>query len=362
MNGISLRLTHKISAIGIVGVVGVILVGAIHMYGESATSGYRIAAEDARSISELNDRIEIELLEGRRAEKDFLLRNDSKRAEKQIQISKSVAADMETLRQKVVAVGKPDLGRQIEAMNASLKQYQGHFAAVVDQKLKLGLDENAGLEGRLRVSVHDIEAKVAALHKPVLMSDMLMMRRHEKDFMLRRDRKYGDEMKKSASDFTADVDAADISEAAKAELKQKLGEYQRDFFAWMESALTLSDELKATSDAFSAVEPVIETVSKAIDDARSSAEHASTMVRENVQWQMEIAILSIALSVLGASFFIGRSVSKPLSATSTTARSCCRRSSSRTPSCISPPITSSGNPWSIPKSISATTWKAAFPC
>jgi methyl-accepting chemotaxis protein len=314
MNGISLRLTHKISAIGIVGVVGVILVGAIHMYGESATSGYRIAAEDARSISELNDRIEIELLEGRRAEKDFLLRNDSKRAEKQIQISKSVATDMDTLRQKVVAVGKPDLGRQIEAMNASLKQYQGHFAAVVDQKLMLGLDENAGLEGRLRVSVHDIEAKVTALHKPVLMSDMLMMRRHEKDFMLRRDRKYGDEMKKSASDFTADVDAADISEAAKAELKQKLGEYQRDFSAWMESALTLTDELKATSDAFSAVEPVIETVSKAIDDARSSAERASTVVRENVQWQMEIAILSIALSVLGASFFIGRSVSKPLSA------------------------------------------------
>ena len=314
MSGFSLRLTHKITAIGIVGVVGVILVGAIHMYGEAATSGYRAAAEEARSIAELNDRIEIELLEGRRAEKDFLLRNDAKRADRQIEISKSVAADMDSLRGKVMAVGKPELARQIEAMNASLKQYQGHFALVVDQKLKLGLDENAGLEGRLRTSVHDIEARVAALHNQLLLADMLTMRRHEKDFMLRREGKYGNEMKEAAAAFTRDVDAADISEAARAELRQKLADYQRDFLAWMETALTLGNELKATSDAFSAVEPVIETVSKTIDDSRSSADRASTAVRENVQWQMEIAILSIALAVLGAGFFIGRSVSKPLSA------------------------------------------------
>ena len=128
MSSISLRLTHKISAIGIVGVIGVVLVGAIHMYGEAATSGYRAAAEDARSIAELNDKVEIELLEGRRAEKDFLLRNDSKRADRQIEISKSVAADMDSLRAKVGAAGKPDLARQIEAMGVSLKQYQGHFA------------------------------------------------------------------------------------------------------------------------------------------------------------------------------------------------------------------------------------------
>lgn len=34
INGLSLRLTHKIAAIGIVGVAGVILVGGTHLYGE----------------------------------------------------------------------------------------------------------------------------------------------------------------------------------------------------------------------------------------------------------------------------------------------------------------------------------------
>jgi methyl-accepting chemotaxis protein len=314
MSGFSLRLTHKITAIGIIGVIGVVLVGGIHLYGESAIAVYRGAAESARTIFELNNKIEVELLEGRRAEKDFLLRNDSGKAESQAEISKSVVADIAVLHQKVIAAGRPDLASQIEAMSTSLKQYQAHFVAVAEQKRQLGLDEKSGLEGRLRASVHDIEARVDQLHESALLVTMLMMRRHEKDFMLRRDRKYGDDMKKRASEFVAGVDNADIPGAAKAELKQKLADYQRDFFAWMEVALTLAGELKATSDSFSAVEPVIEAVSKSVSNIRSEADRSNTAERDKIQWQMEIAILLIASAVLGAGFFIGRSVSKPLSA------------------------------------------------
>ena len=40
---------------------------------------------------------------------------------------------------------------------------------------------------------------------------MLTMRRHEKDFMLRRDRKYGDDMKKRTAEFFAGLEAAEYS-------------------------------------------------------------------------------------------------------------------------------------------------------
>jgi methyl-accepting chemotaxis protein len=314
MNGLSLRLTHKITAIGIIGVAGVILVGGLHMYGESAAAVYRDAADNARTIFELNSKVEIELLEGRRAEKDFLLRNDPKKAENQVEIGRSVTSDIDALRGKIVAVGKPDLARQIEAMSASLKQYQSHFAVVVAEKLRLGLDEKSGLEGRLRTSVHDMESQIDQLHESALLVPMLMMRRHEKDFMLRRDRKYGDDIKKRASEFVIGVENANIPEVAKTELKQKLADYQRDFFAWFDTALTLASELKATSESFAAVEPVVEAVSRAVNDLRAEAERSNTAMRDTVQWQMEIAILMVAFAVLGAGLFIGRSVSKPLTA------------------------------------------------
>jgi methyl-accepting chemotaxis protein len=311
---LSLRLTHKITAIGVIGVIGVVLIGGIHLYGERTMGISRDAAEEARSVFELNNRIAVELLEGRRAEKDFLLRSDPARAQRQVEIGKQVTLDIEKLRGRISALGKPELAARIDAMNASLKTYQTHFAAVVEERQRLGLDEKSGLEGRLRASVHGIESQVDQLENSSLKVIMLMMRRHEKDFMLRRDARYGDDMKKRASEFAAGVDAATIPDGAKAELRQKLADYQRDFSAWMETALKLATELRAMSEAFSSVEPVIEQVSKSVEAIRAEADRLNDAERANIQFWIAVAIALIASGVLGLGIFIGRSVSKPLSA------------------------------------------------
>ncbi|WP_439371030.1 methyl-accepting chemotaxis protein [Bradyrhizobium sp. DASA03120] len=310
----SVRLAHKITAISVLGVIGVVLIGGIHLYGERVMGVYRDAAEDARGVFELNDRIAVELLKARRAEKDFLLRNDPARAQRQAEISRQVALDIETLRGRIAALGKPELAQQIDAMNASLKIYQARFAAVVEERQRLGLDEKSGLEGRLRTSVHGIESQVDQLQNSQLKVIMLMMRRHEKDFMLRRDARYGDDMKKRATEFADGVDAAAIPDGSKAELRQKLADYQRDFAAWMETALKLAAELKAMSEAFSSVEPVIEQISKSVDRVRVEADRLNDAERASIQFWIAVAIAVIATGVLGLGIFIGRSVSKPLSA------------------------------------------------
>ena len=58
---------------------------------------------------------------------------------------------------------------------------------------------------------------------------------------------------------------------------------------------------------------MIDTVSRAINDIRAEAERSNKTVRNNLQWQMESAILLIAFAVFAVGFFIGRSISKPLS-------------------------------------------------
>jgi methyl-accepting chemotaxis protein len=143
---------------------------------------------------------------------------------------------------------------------------------------------------------------------------MLMMRRHEKDFMLRRDRKYGEDIRRRAGEFTAALDKADVPDASRAELKQKLADYQRDFTAWMDTALALATDLKAMSEAFAAVEPVIEAVSKSVNEIHANAERLNRIERDSIQFWIQLAIIMIAGLVLGAGFFIGRSVSTPLKA------------------------------------------------
>ncbi len=225
-----------------------------------------------------------------------------------------MALGIDTLRGRIAGLGKPELAQKIDAMNASLKTYQARFAAVVEERQRLGLDEKSGLEGRLRASVHGIESQVDQLHDSSLKVIMLMMRRHEKDFMLRRDAKYGDDMKKRAAEFSAGLNAAAIPDSAKAELRQKLADYQREFSTWMESALKLAAELKAMSEAFSAVEPVIEQISTSVEAIRVEADRLNDAERAGIQFWIAVAIALIASGVLGLGIFIGRSVSKPLTA------------------------------------------------
>jgi methyl-accepting chemotaxis protein len=270
--------------------------------------------KNARGIFELSNRIQIDLLESRRAEKDFLLRNEVKKIDAQIETSKSASGSIEVLRGKLIANGKPDLAAKVDAITAGLKQYQAHFLVVVEEKRQLGLDEKSGLEGQLRKSVHEMETQVNELHAPGLLVTMLMMRRHEKDFILRRDRKYGDEMKLRADEFTAGIASADIPDTAKAELTRKLADYQRAFFAWMETALKLSGELKTMSESFAVVEPALEVISTEVHGLKEAADRSMMALRANVKQEMVFAILLIAGAVLIMGYFIGRSVSKPLTA------------------------------------------------
>ena len=62
----------------------------------------------------------------------------------------------------------------------------------------------------------------------------------------------------------------------------------------MEQALKLADELKAMSESFSAVEPVIEAVSKSVNAIRAEAEQSNVAERDSIQRLIEIAILLIA--------------------------------------------------------------------
>ena len=80
---------------------------------------------------------------------------------------------------------------------------------------------DTGLEGRFRDAVHDIETRLREIDDPRLTSAMLMLRRHEKDFMLRRDEKYVGELKKTAADFGKSLAGADIQPAVKADIAAK---------------------------------------------------------------------------------------------------------------------------------------------
>ena len=141
---------------------------------------------------------------------------------------------------------------------------------------------------------------------------MLMMRRHEKDFIMRRDMKYVDDMKKRVAEFTKMIADGVLPPAGKADINDKLNAYHRDFFAWVTGAGAVAQAQQGAAAAYAAIEPDIAAIQTEAERIRGERDAADAASRADTAAQMRIAILLIMLGVAAVAFLIGRSVSRQL--------------------------------------------------
>ena len=147
---------------------------------------------------ELGNALQIGFLQLRRAEKDFLLRLDLKYAQRHEARAQEMGPLFDQLRERA-----PDEAGalQVDAMRAAFDAYVKQFEEVVAQRQRIGLSSDEGLRGRLRKAVHDAEQELANYGNHQLTAGLLLMRRHEKDFLLRRDPKYIKRLEEAVAKF-----------------------------------------------------------------------------------------------------------------------------------------------------------------
>jgi methyl-accepting chemotaxis protein len=313
MTGFSFRLTHKVMAIAALGQLGLLSFGAIYLVGSASQDGSRAAAARAGAIADLNQKLAIDMLQARRAEKDFQLRRDQTYAQRHAEISAGVSRELEQLRNATLSSGFTTLTTKVDAVRDGFVAYNREFTALERAEVRLGLNETLGLSGSLRGAVHDIEAKLKEADDPKLTSGMLTMRRHEKDFMLRRDQKYVAELTKTATEFAKSVADAPLAPAVKADIAQKLAKYQTDFIAWTEGAQETARHGAVMSKAYADIEPVIAEIGKDVVDRYNAAQALETESAAAVKQWMLIT-LGLALVIVSAvSFLIGRDISAAIS-------------------------------------------------
>jgi methyl-accepting chemotaxis protein len=312
MGGFSIRLTHKIMAIGAVGLLALLTVGAIYQFGSWSQDASRSVANNARAVSDLNKQLSIEMLEARRNEKNFQQRRNDSYAKAHAELVVTIDRDFDRLQALTQSGGMNGLIEKIRLAREGFKSYATDFAALVGAEVKLGLNETLGLSGSLRAAVHDIESRLKEIDDPRLTSWMLMMRRHEKDFMLRRDQKYVGELQKAAGEFAKALAAAAIPEAVMAEITSKLVKYQKEFAAWVETAQQTAGYDASMMKTFRSLEPLMVEVGQSVERLQKEADTAEAVTRELVRNWMLIAFGLAVMLVFGLSFLIGRSISNAL--------------------------------------------------
>ena len=178
----------------------------------------------------------------RRREKDFLLRKDLEYAEKYDQDQAAVTATLDTLASAPVT---DEMKGQIGVIREGLRRHGERFHDVVGLQEDIGLDEESGLQGALRKSVHAVETRLKESGAaPEMTVTMLMMRRHEKDFIMRRADKYIGRMDKRLEEFTAQLAASSLFPQEQEEISKLMASYHADFKAFAQGTLALMGQVK----------------------------------------------------------------------------------------------------------------------
>jgi methyl-accepting chemotaxis protein len=196
---------------------------------------------------------------------------------------------------------------------ANTENFRKSFLETVGNIEKRGFKDE-GLEGEFRKKVHSIEAAVDAIHNDHLAVDMLMIRRHEKDYLLRGEHQYVTKVSEAVDKLKADVDAARLERSKTEEIDQLADDYLKIFRQLVTLDLLVADSIEQYRDAISSMGPLVE---KVIDQTQNQqAARLAAMRSEATFSTIETEAIAAAAVVAGLiiALFLARSIARPIAA------------------------------------------------
>jgi methyl-accepting chemotaxis protein len=194
----------------------------------------------------------------------------------------------------------------VKTINNHMEAWAQNFKLLNQKMAELGFTEKEGLQGALRQAVHSLESEFEATGKQLvdkesvlpLSISMLMLRRHEKDFMLRMEQKYVDRHTAEKKNLESHVkNSAVLSDAAKVKALKLVEQYHKQFQAYAEVALAYN-QLKANNIKIAdTVEKHSKTLQERILEQYNSGMVALKQVNTDTTFRLTI-IFSIAVLAL----------------------------------------------------------------
>lgn len=241
-------------------------------------------------------------------EKDFLDRRDLKY---QTEFNDNISLITHQLSQLDSDLQSENI--QIEQMPQLLtliEQYHAAFNEIVALRQTIGLSHKEGLYGNLRRSVQEAEKMLGNFQNDALLKDMLMLRRNEKDFMLRRDVSYFETFNNNLGVFYQNLQQSYLSDFEQRQISELMGKYSDDFTQLVnaEQQFGFNEDLGQIGEMRSIVYQIQDTLHTISDEITDEvlAHEKSIFITAIISIVLILAILILL------SQFISRSVVNPI--------------------------------------------------
>ena len=297
LSNISIKNKHSLILCCVI--IGLVLTTAVSVY-EFGRIG------QLNNILLIKEELNSDVLTLRKHEKDFLTRKDEKYSEK---FTASAMAMKTSILQLSDALAAQNLETaQAEKLSQLINDYEEIFNQIVTLQLEIGLDSESGLYGTLRSTVHEIEALSEEAGQHEILVHLLMLRRNEKDFMLRRDMKYLTKFEQNYKKFLNALD--EYEPYTIEEMTDKISRYRTDFKSLVddEVILGLDENSGLLAELRGTAHSTEETFDVLTEFLTSEITKATTLVYINLA--VIITVIFILLS--GLMIVISRAIYRPV--------------------------------------------------
>lgn len=299
----TLTIKSKLLVVAAVAVLGLLSVGILVLLNANSRESLE-TAERALLSSKAS------MLSLRRYEKDF-------QARKEFSYVDSFNEDLVLAKQQldlvVESLSQTDVDlSDVKTMGVYMDTYSGTFNQLVEQQQLVGLDYLSGIYGTFRNAAMAAEANLD--NSPVVKVSLLMLRRHEKDFMLRRDDDYVSEFRAEVETLREALDEAvandEMTSALAAETWGHVETYASEFYRMAEAEKLIGLDAEEGINgkmraAIHEMESRFEVVEHNLSQEMASAIRAGERM-------LFMGILIVALIVIAICLWVSRSIYVPL--------------------------------------------------
>lgn len=288
------KLVYSFAMLIILGMV----VGGFAIYGSNAQHLSLQAFEEASNADRDVHDLKIEVLQARRREKDFIERNDEiylQQNASHLTNAKSIVGSLATS-----AVGGA-ARKQLRDMEILLDTYATHFAKVVDKIRAIG-DKDTGIYGEFRAAIHQVEEIILGLNNAEFETKLLTLRRHEKDYLLRKDTTYVGKLDDGVAALQAAVTGnPELREETKNDLYRKLDKYRTLFHRVTDMEADIEREKESFRNAIHQIIPLAEEIEELSEKAANDAQTSADEVRSaTMKWIAGVLALATLIGIIMA--------------------------------------------------------------
>ncbi|NEU96873.1 methyl-accepting chemotaxis protein [Bradyrhizobium uaiense] len=309
MSGIATRIggrtrAHRGFRIGLrgqlalLGISGVLVTGAICGAGLYYASLVQSASNESNEFKAHVASLSQSFLESQQIAINFLRKPSEMLIKTHTESYERQLAELSRVEAFVTGLPEDDPLKQGSVLRPAVSLYATRFQNVVSAQRNLGFNEGDGFQGKLRNAVHVVEHRLSELNQPRLMILMLMMRRHEKDFILRGEDKYGDQLADREVEFETSLAQANLPADVKSQILELIRAYKATFVSFMVTQQALSDQVDDLGQIYDRIRPALVKIMAAADAHSQAAAMRAEEIRRNLVWMIGLATILVGLIAL----------------------------------------------------------------